>query len=56
MKRQFNKLYPVYCAWCPGEKKIVGYKSLPNSHGICPECADKLKKETQAYKNRMKAA
>ncbi|WP_435549740.1 hypothetical protein [Desulfobacterium sp. N47] len=37
----------IVCAWC---KKPMGIKpgdsDLPISHGICPECANKLRSET----------
>jgi len=37
------------CAWCG---KLLGYKSgfpkgSPPTHGICPECRQKLREESQ---------
>jgi hypothetical protein len=37
----------IICAWC---ERIIGYKSYNSrddivSHGICPDCKDKITKE-----------
>ena len=31
--------YPVVCAWCEG---VTGYTSVPNSHGLCMACYERL--------------
>lgn len=34
-----EEVFPVVCAWC---KKVVGYTSVGDSHGICRECSKRL--------------
>jgi len=36
------------CAWCKGIFRVN--VSCKNSHGICEQCKEKLKKEMQEYK------
>jgi hypothetical protein len=37
-----SKRYSVRCGWC---QKHLYFSDYPNSHGICHECADKLRSE-----------
>ena len=41
--------YPVYCAWhlAKGEKVVVNTSTVPESHGICPECFDAVVHEME---------
>lgn len=34
--------FPVVCAWC---KKVVGYSTVKESHGLCRECSKRLLEE-----------
>ncbi len=44
---QKERLFPVLCAWCgpKGKETIVNRTTLPNSHCICPECAEGHRQE-----------
>jgi len=53
-----RRQYPVYCAWCAakGRKTIVGWKPVPNSHGICEKCAEDVRRELEEYRRTWRDA
>jgi|GEM_PF-6447785 len=42
-----ERTYPLLCVWClhEGRTREIGRSPVPGSHGICPEHADKLRRE-----------
>lgn len=40
-------LFPVFCAWCEGRKTIVGWSTVPNSHGVCRKHEKELNRQTE---------
>lgn len=45
----YPEKYPVLCAWCKseGRRTVTGWTSVPNSHGICPDCATALRRDLE---------
>ena len=39
--------YPVLCSWClkRGQRTIIEYTTVEDSHGICPECYQQVMEE-----------
>jgi hypothetical protein len=35
------------CAWCPGFVPTAAPAGVPVSHGICPVCAERMRKEME---------
>jgi len=40
-QQKSNIVYRIICAWC-GKDLGPSYGTRENSHGICPDCAEKL--------------
>lgn len=48
IKKKVRKKFNIVCAWCG---RICGTSEVPNSHGICPECAEAWRVEAMGAKN-----
>jgi hypothetical protein len=53
---QEEQRFPIFCAWCEDRKTIVGWSTVPNSHGICPKHEKKLRRDTERQARELKAA
>lgn len=40
------RLFPVVCSWCQakGRRTVSNWTTVPNSHGICAECYEEVRR------------
>ena len=49
MNKRETARYPVLCSWClkQGQRKVVEYTTVEDSHGICPRCYERVMEEIE---------